>query len=418
MNDHPTRDRATGTTSGSSPVRSAGRLPAVDAARGLALVGLTAVHFLPAVYAENNRPTLSWILFGGDSAALFALLAGVSLAFSSGSRRPRRGRELTALRAGIAVRALLIMAVGLMIGYLMPDEPPAIGILVQYGAFFLLSLPFLGLRPRTLLICAAGLVVAGPLLIHSLGGLVPVYSAHNPTFAHVVTEPVAFFWQLVLTGTYPAVTYMAYLLAGLAVGRLNLKSLRVQTRLLAVGLGLAAVAKLLSWILLYAADGYNRLLFSIPALTRQELDDMIVFGPAGPLPTNSLWWLALSAPHTNTPLAVSWSLGVSLAVLGGFLLIGRRSAPWLLPLTALGAMTLTLYSAQLVLLSTEVHYGSPLLWCVVVLVVSALVALAWRHAFGRGPLEWVVSATARATTRAVAERGRRRGPEPKRRPLG
>ena len=48
---------------------------AVDAARGLALVGLTAVHFLPQSYPDNDRPTLSWLLFAGDSAALFALLA-------------------------------------------------------------------------------------------------------------------------------------------------------------------------------------------------------------------------------------------------------------------------------------------------------------------------------------------------------
>lgn len=418
MNDHPMRDRASETTGGFDLRRPAGRLVAVDAARGLALIGLTAVHFLPDVYAENNRPTLSWILFAGDSAALFALLAGVGLAFSSGGRRPRGGRELMAIRAGIAVRAMLIMAVGLMVGYLLAEDPPAVNILVHYGAFFLLALPFLALRPRVLLVCSAALLLIGPLLIHGVGGLVPEYSRHNPTFAQLVTEPVAFFWQLVLTGTYPAVAYMSYVLAGLAVGRLNLKSLRVQTRLLAVGLGLAASAKLVSWMLLYGADGYNILLYSIESLTRQQLDDMIVFGSADSLPTNTLWWLALSAPHTNTPFSLAWSLGVGLAVLGAFLFICRRPAPWLLPLTALGAMTLTLYSAQLVLLSSKVHLSSPLLWCVVVLVVSTLVALAWQHALGRGPLERVVSAAARATTRSVAERGRPRGPEPKRKPLG
>lgn len=401
----------TDTAGGLDPRRSTGRLVAVDAARGLALVGLTAVHFLPQVYPENNRPTLSWLLFAGDSAALFALLAGVGLAFSSGGRRPRRGRDLTATRAEIAVRALLIMAVGLTIGYLMPADPPAISILVYYGVFFLLALPFLGLRPRTLVLCSAAFLVFGPLLIHSLGGLVPDHSSLNPTFADLVGEPVAVFWQLLLTGTYPAVTYMAYLLAGLAIGRVNLRNLQLQVRLLVAGLGLAVLARLVSWVLLYGADGYNVLLYSIVSLTRQQLDDTIVFGPDGRLPTNTLWWLVLTAPHANTPLSVAWSLGVSLAALGAFLLVGRRSAKWLLPLTAMGAMTLSLYSAQLVLLSAEVHYGMPLLWFVVAVVVSVLVALAWRHAFGQGPLERAVAAAARATARAVHDHRSPRGPD-------
>ena len=414
MNDHSTGGRPTAATDGPELRRSGGRLVAIDAARGLALVGLTAVHFLPAAYPDNNRPTLSWVLFAGDSAALFALLAGVGLAFSSGGRRPRAGRDLTAARAGIAVRALLIMAVGLTIGYLMPEDPPAIGILVYYGAFFLLALPFLGLRARPLFLCSAAFAVIGPLLIHWLGALVPEYSSHNPAFEHLVTEPVAVFWQLLLTGTYPAATYMAYLLAGLAVGRLNLKSRRLQARLLAVGVGIAAAAKLLSWMLLYWADGYNTLLYSIVSLTRRQLDDIIVFGPEGALPTNSLWWQVLTTPHANTPFSVAWSLGVSTAVLAVFLVVARKSDAWLLPLTAMGAMTLTLYSAQLVLLSFEFHYGSRFLWFVAVLVVSALVALAWRHAFGRGPLEWVVRGAARAAARAVSARGRgpHRRPDP------
>ncbi|KLU09675.1 heparan-alpha-glucosaminide N-acetyltransferase domain-containing protein [Kocuria sp. SM24M-10] len=418
MNDHSTRDRATEAAGGLDPRRSAGRVVAVDAARGLALVGMTAVHFLPDAYPDNDRPTLSWLLFAGDSAALFALLAGVALALASGGRRPRRGRDLAAVRAGTAVRALLIMLVGLTIGYLMPPEPPAVGILVYYGAFFLLALPFLGLRARTLLACSGALLVLGPLLIHWLVDRVPEHTDANPTFASLFTEPVAVFWQLLVTGAYPAVTYLAYLLAGLAVGRLNLKNLHVQLRLLAAGLGLAAFSKLLSWLLLYAADGSNVLLYSIESLTRADLEHILVFGAEGELPTNTLWWQVIAAPHVNTPLSVAWSLGVSLAALAALLLLERQFATWLLPLTAMGAMALTLYAAQLVLLSTEVHYSSPLLWFLACLVVSALVALAWRHAFGRGPLERVVSGAAHATARAVADRAKPRDPGPPRTPLG
>ncbi|MUN64653.1 DUF1624 domain-containing protein, partial [Kocuria sediminis] len=52
----------------------------VDAARGLALIGLIAVHILPEETETTGEPTWSYLLFAGDSAALFALLAGVGLA--------------------------------------------------------------------------------------------------------------------------------------------------------------------------------------------------------------------------------------------------------------------------------------------------------------------------------------------------
>src|SRR5690606_17092001 len=52
------------------------RLIGIDAARGLALIGLIAVHILPDETAGGD-PSLAWTLFSGDSAALFALLAGV-----------------------------------------------------------------------------------------------------------------------------------------------------------------------------------------------------------------------------------------------------------------------------------------------------------------------------------------------------
>ncbi|ALU40434.1 hypothetical protein AS188_12455 [Kocuria flava] len=406
MDDRSTPRRAQAPAAGRAARRPTGRVQAVDAARGLALVGLTAIHFLPAAYEGTSTPTLSWLLFAGDSAALFALVAGVGLALSSGGRRPRTGREMRAVRAGIAVRALLIAALGLSIGYLLPQEfPPAISILPAYGVFFLLSLPFLGLQVRTLLICAGAAAVLAPLLVHAVGGRLPEYSAHNPTFAHLVTEPAALLSQLLLTGTYPALPYLAYLLTGLAVGRLNLNSRRVQGGLLAAGAGLAAVAKLVSWLLLYATSGYMTLLYSIPELTRQQLDDMIVFGPSEALPTNSLWWQVLSAPHANTPFSVLWSLGVAVAAVGALLLIARRYGAWLNPLAAVGAMTLTLYTGQLVLLSFEVHYAYPLLWCLAVLALSVLFALAWRHAFGQGPLERVVSGAAGAARRRVLARG-------------
>ena len=77
----------------------------------------------------------------------------------------------------------------------------------------------------------------------------------------------------------------------------------------------------------------------------------------------------------------------------------------MLPLSALGAMALTLYTAHLVALSIQAHHDQPFLWRLLHLVVAALGALTWRRAaLGLGPLEWVVSTGVETTRRAVLHR--------------
>lgn len=66
------------------------RLVSIDAARGLALTGLISIHILPAFDPDTFAPTVQWNVFAGGSAAPFALLAGIGLAFSTGGRPPAR----------------------------------------------------------------------------------------------------------------------------------------------------------------------------------------------------------------------------------------------------------------------------------------------------------------------------------------
>ena len=98
----------------SVPAKS--RIMGVDAARGLALLGMLAVHIFPN-FNENSTPTIPWMVAHGKSLATFVLLAGVSLAFLTGGRHPVEGRARTAAAAGLAVRALLIGCIGLVLAY-------------------------------------------------------------------------------------------------------------------------------------------------------------------------------------------------------------------------------------------------------------------------------------------------------------
>ncbi len=377
------------------------RLPGIDVARGLALIGLMAVHLFPSADEDTGNPTLAWTVFGGDSAALFALLAGIGLALSTGGSAPHRGRQLTADRAGLVVRAVLVGIVGLVVAAIMPDDPPAYGILLYYAVFFLLAIPFLHLGSRALFLSAAVFGIVSPVLMQRLGPVLPESSDYNHTLVTLFTEPVGVASELLLTGSYPALTYLAYLLVGLGLGRMNLRSTRVQVLIAGAGAALAVLANLLSWLLLHAAGGYQALL-ATEEMTRSDLEEALVFGP-DVLPDTSGWWLAIATPHTGTPLAITASLGIGMLVLGVFLLIGARAGRWLAPLAVMGAMTLTLYTVHLLALAPEVHDEEPALWFVLHLGAAAGFAWFWHRKYGQGPLESIVARAVHGVRDAVTD---------------
>jgi uncharacterized membrane protein len=238
--------------------RPRARLVGIDAARGIALVGMMAVHNFSAT-DEDGDLSLAWSLAAGKSAALFALLAGVGIAFASGGRRRPTGCRWTAEAASLLVRAVLIGAVGLLLGFVVPADFASV-ILPYYAVLFLLAVPLLSLSLRTLVGPAATIAVAMPLLSHVLrAGTALVDPVPNLTFGALVDGPLHALRELALTGVYPALPWAAYLCAGLAVGRALLTSRRTVLVILLVGADLAVAARTTSWLLLDVLGGRARL---------------------------------------------------------------------------------------------------------------------------------------------------------------
>ena len=386
-----------------SPVPPRTRLLGVDAARGLALFGMMAIHVLPA-YGPDYEPTLIWTLLAGKAAALFALLAGVSLSFTTRAARQERGRTLTAARWSVAARAVMIMALGLMIAFV---DMPAYIILAYYGAMFLLAIPLLGLSTRALAMAAAGFAVLAPILMTALRDSLPA-PGYDPTFATVFTDPGVFLSQLLLTGTYPALPWMAYICTGLIIGRLRLDRPRVQLVMLGTGAALAAGAWLGSLLLVKGPGrGVDRLLESGQGLTTGQLESTLVWGPEGYLPTSSWWWLTLAAPHSTTPFDLLHTIGVATAVLGAMLLLSRYAVKALTPLSAPGRITLTLYCAHLLFLRTGLLADQPYLSLFLQVAAFILFAVIWQRAGRQGPLEKIIARGSGAARNAVLHRAPR-----------
>lgn len=377
------------------------RLVGVDAARGFALFGMVAVHTLPLYREDTGDPTLTWTLFAGHSSALFATLAGVSLAFTTGGRTPHTGRRRTASRWAQVGRAAIIALVGFLLGFLVL---PWDNILVYYGVFFLLAIPFLGLRIRYLLLSAGLFALISPFLMQWSLDYLPAHVYDNPSLLDLVQDPGGVTAHLVLTGSYPALPWMTFVCTGIALGRMNLADRRVQATLAAVGAALAAVTWAVSALAL-RLGGYDAIAGATPGMSAEEIDEVLTFGADPELPTTTLWWLLVPGAHSNTPFSLLLSLGVALFTLGVFLLLPRAVDRVLTPLTAMGAMTFTLYVSHLLVMWLELFWDAPYAWFWGQILVFAVVAVLWQRHLGAGPLEKVVTRSTKAISRRVLARG-------------
>ncbi len=371
---------------GDVPRSRRGRIVGVDAARAVALVGMFATHIFPL--REGREPTLTGLVASGRASALFAVLAGVGVALATGgTQRPRGPRAHLGAGAALVVRGVLVGAVGLT---LVATEAPVAIILAYYGVLFVVA-AFLLRVPRGVL--AAGAVLAcvlTPVVSQALRTALPEGPGRQvgwPAFA----EPGDAMVTLVLTGYYPVLTWTTYLLAGMAVGRLDLRRPQVATGLLTAGAGLSVAAHSASSLLLGPGNGVWVL--GAAASERRY----------GTTPTDSWWWLAADTPHSGSILDLAATTGSALAVLGAMLLLS-----WWVPRlvwvpAALGSAPFTLYTLHVVALAVYAGRGSDdaLLWLGHVLA-AALIGVALRLAGLRGPMEAVVAAAGRSVRRIVS----------------
>ncbi len=377
----PGTDRSRGTSLSGGSDASAGwlasrwdrlngrqRVAGVDLARGLAVIGMVAAHLL-WIDDLDFADAATWVaVVDGRSSILFATLAGVSIGLVTGGRQPLPPPELRLARGRLVVRAALLWVLGV---FLIATGVPVFVILPAYAILFLLALPLVSLRARTLFLLAAGLALVMPFVQPVLDHL-PIWSTQSGQLLAAVIG-----WH------YPFPVWIAFVVAGLGVARAGILSLRVQLWTLGAGA-------------LLATAGYG-----LHAGTR---------GDAAPS-SISYWdevWTA--EPHSSGLLEVIGSGGFALATIGLCLLLCRTLLTWVvLPLRAVGAMPLTAYTAQLVIwaIAATVILGNPgdlrgfrdlePFWPITeVLVIACTV---WALLIGRGPLEWLVDRVARLAVR-------------------
>lgn len=387
------------------PGPSMGRLVGVDLARTLAVFGMYVVHIGPALSATNGVGSWVRYLADGHSSVLFATLAGFSLMLIAGRREPKTGLAGRQAKARIAIRAVVLLALGTA----MATVYGGVVILGFYGVYFLLALPLLRLRAKTLAIIAAGLALVTPQLSFALssplnGPLAQSINAYDPLKR--LSEVGVL--DLLFTGFYPAITWLPFVIAGMALGRLDLSATVVQWRLAALGAALTVAAYGTS-LLLAGKDALASMAEGGPSSSSGGSGSWS--GSSGSMPMDggsfepqmSASSLLTAGPHSGTTFDIIGSVGVAILVIVGAtvamdrLPLLRRLAT---PVIAVGTMSLTAYVGHFVIQSWLPGLGATYdegSWTTLIMFVLGAIVFAgvWSRFFRRGPLEYLLNAAAK-----------------------
>lgn len=342
----------------SSVAPAARRVDGVDAARGLALIGMFVAHVAPAATSADLASLLA--IADERPRLLFALTAGMGLAFISGGIRPiARGRGV--LRRQIAIRAVILIVLGLLIAVTL--HPLVFIILDVYGVAFLVMLPLLFIPPRAAL-------TAGIVLLAVMPGLA-AFASTTDVVVDLQSGSFAIIVDWFVSGAYPVVEWVPVMMIGLALVRFDLASPRVITVAALTGAATAAVL--------------------LP------LGALMPGGATSPFDAET----DPGVTALRTSLEALGNVGVGVVIVAGMLLltffarppVRRVAGAVLSPVIAMGSMPLTIYTLHLLVLAASVrvengYYTDDSGELLVGLVVGSMVfAWLWRRYVGRGPLE-------------------------------
>ncbi|MEV1021010.1 DUF418 domain-containing protein [Streptomyces sp. NPDC050264] len=377
------------------PKPSTARLVGIDLARGCAVFGMYAAHVGPDPAAGGP---LGFVmeLARGRSSALFAVLAGFSLVIITGRPRPRTGRAGRQAVAKIVVRSAVLIVLGFALTALDTDIDV---VLAFYGLAFLFILPLYRLSATRLAVIAAALALLMPQLLYVIrqsiesGSWADAVVAGDPLARISDTDGIV---ELLFTGEYPVLTWMPFMIAGMAVARLDLRDARIRTRLALAGGALCVLGYGGSWLTLRLVPSA---LDSIAAATDSRSvasawwSDMV-----GDLPDRApAAWLLIAAPHSQTTFSILGNTGVALVVVAVCLMITNRMprlARLTAPVSAVGTVALTAYVLHILairVVGMQDGTGPSLLSLFVFIAAAALLATLWTRYFRRGPLEHLLA---------------------------
>lgn len=293
------------------------RLLALDALRGLAVVGMFIQHF-----ALNQRNDF----VSGNTMILFILCSGISYSMMLQGME-RRGTALQVLRAKVLARAVFIDFIGYLI--LMLNGP--FGVVLQaYAMLFLLALPLVKCSAKSLAaVSAISFFACPPLMLIGMSLL----------------EGTALLSDIA-GGPLSGLAWFPVFTAGMVIGRLNLHETITAVRAAVIGAAIMIPVKIFS-------------VFALPGIYQSFRDWTAHFSASVRMPDPYAVWpqntfppiwgmLFLDTPQGGSTFELLIGTGGSLLLLALVLLLEKKASVLLRPFAKVGKVALTLYCIQFV----------------------------------------------------------------------
>ncbi|HEY5877007.1 MAG TPA: DUF418 domain-containing protein [Ilumatobacteraceae bacterium] len=355
---------------------SAPRLVGIDVVRAVALIGVVVMNYHGYLNAGAGTDTFFGRLFhpwvgvlSTRFAATFVTVAGVGVVLLT--NRSRLSRDPVALdidRWRLRRRGVLLYAGGYVLDWIWPGT-----ILFYYGALFVVASFIFTLRIRWLVaIGAASALVAAA---------VQWWAFERSVDGHGVTwllgssgrSPRSLFFDTILNGTHPLFPWLAFLCAGMVIGRLLPEIDRWRWRL--VGLGVVFLA---------GGYGLSSIVTRLGADGSVAADRAEVLGATDPFNRGLLYTIVTLGSSLIAVLMISW--------------LAERSPDSTLVdvLRRAGQMSLTLYLLHVVVFNVFVNTAAwvtptgldtALLFAIGFWVIAILFAAWWNRFLGMGPFE-------------------------------
>ena len=363
---------AAGTTNSGSP-----RLIGLDVTRAVALIGVVVMNYVGAMYEIEFDPSFLERLLDPYTgvlstrfAATFVVVAGISITLLTNRARTGDATDRRAVRLRLARRGLLLLVVGYFLDFHWPGT-----ILFFYGAYFLLATVLFMLSTRWLVVIGAGSAVIATTVRAILNWRFD--NGHYDDWIN--STPTESLQDLVvrtfLDYTHPVFPWLAYLCAGIVIGR-HLNTLtqwrgRVAALCLGVVVGIYAAATILD----AGSARENSVVWSLTSMQTFER----------------------SLPHTAATLAIAVLATISIVSLAEHFSTSRVVAPF----QRAGQLTLSLYLLHVLVYYVFVEWTgwvslssvtAALLFALAFWVVAIAFGSWWHHRIGRGPAEVVYRA--------------------------
>lgn len=294
------------------------RLLALDAARGLAVIGMYIQHF---ALNERNANIVS-----GNTMILFFLCSGISYSIMSQSAANKSLSE-KGFRTKVLARSVFIDLLGYVL--LLLNGPFAV-VLTAYAMVFMMALLLRNCTDKTLAIVSASSFLLSPIIM--IVGMSYLSGA-------AMLQDIA-------AGPLSGIAVLPVFTAGMLIGRKDLRDKNRAVVYILAGIGLVIFIKLLDAFVLpdLAANVENLM------VKYQNYSEVNEYAP-WPLNVYPVSWhlICTAGPQSGSIFSLLLGMGVSMIVLGAAVLLEKKAPMLLKPFSAVGQVALTMYVLQIVI---------------------------------------------------------------------